>query len=151
MLNTKCLDVFSLQATAVDRCVFYPEQYTVSLTSQDRKTNVFVQFLGESAACQSVYGSIWPLMGGYFFVEKNSWDKIILGLKNSRGIGQVSVQFSKWHAILSRSNSWQCNWLECALLHTRVPCFLPYLLKIVKRKETHKMWYWYLCQKLFLP
>ena len=65
-------------------------------------------------------------MRGFFFCElslgcvmeeKNAWDKIILGLKNSRGIGQVSVQFSKWHAILSRSNSWQCNWLECALLH----------------------------------
>ena len=50
--------MFSLQATAVDRCVFYPEQYTVSLTSQDRKTNVFVQFLGESAAqqfCLEIY------------------------------------------------------------------------------------------------
>ena len=98
-------------------------------------------------------------MGSYFFVrtifglcngKKMPETKLFWDSKISRGIGQVSVQFSKWHAILSRSNSWQCNWLECALLHRRVPCFLPYLLKIVKRKETHKMWYWYLCQKLFL-
>ena len=83
---------------------------------------------------------------------KNAWDKIILGLKNSRGIGQVSVQFSKWHAILSRSNSWQCNWLECALLH-KGPLLpsVPFENSKKKRKETHKMWYWYLCQKLFLP
>ena len=86
-------------------------------SSWQKKTNSFVQFLGESTARKSAYGFIWPLsiqrqikLGYFFQISNTSWTLQYIIVEFSGG-------FEYWLILrVSSLTNFCCNWSNQSIL-----------------------------------